>query len=69
MTRMLFSFCLWVVVARWAYSEVQLVYPPLVPYIDKALTAVEIPTHDKWPKEQILKVLTSAVAEFNRSEF
>jgi hypothetical protein len=68
MTRMLFSFCLWVVVARWAYSEVQLVCPPLVPYINKALAAVEIPTHDKWPKEQILKVLTSAVAEFNRSE-
>jgi hypothetical protein len=68
MTRMLFSFCLWVVVARWAYSEVQLVCPPLVPYINKVLTAVEIPTHDKWPKERLLKIVTATIAQFEKAD-
>lgn len=68
MIRMLFSFCLWVVVARWAYNEVQLVYPPLVPYINSALTAVDIPTHDKWPKEHIMRLVSSVMSEFRTPE-
>lgn len=67
MIRMLFSFCLWVVVARWAYNEVQLVCPPLVPYINSALASVDIPTHDKWPKEHIMKLVSTVISEFRES--
>ncbi len=68
-TRIVFSLCLWVVLARWGYSEVKLLCPPLVPYIDQTLEYVQIPTHDKWPKEQMLKLLGTVINQIKSAEF
>ena len=54
MLRFLFGMLFSVVVARWAYSEIKLTFPGLIPEIDYALERVQIPTHDRWPKERML---------------
>jgi len=53
MLRLLLSFFLTVVVARWVYSEIQLSLPQAVPAIDYVLKKVQIPTHDKWDRKKI----------------
>ena len=54
MLRFLFGMFFSVVVARWAYSEVKLCCPALIPEIDYALERFQIPTHDKWPKDRMI---------------
>ncbi|MBX7137454.1 MAG: hypothetical protein K1X83_05670 [Oligoflexia bacterium] len=54
MLRFLFGMFFSVVIARWAYSEIKLSFPGLIPEIDYALERVQIPTHDKWPKERMI---------------
>jgi len=58
-TRIVFSLCLWVVVARWGYSEMKILCPDAIPAVDYVLEHVQIPTHDKWPKEAALKLISS----------
>lgn len=53
MVRLVFTFLLTVVVARWMYSEVQVSFPQAVPFIDYALEKVQIPTHDQWDYQKI----------------
>lgn len=48
MVRLLLTMLFSIAVARWSYSEVKLVFPSALPFIDFALRKVEIPTHDKW---------------------
>ena len=57
MFRLLLSISLSVVIARWAYQEVELCVPQLVPYIDYSLERVQIPTHDKWLKTALTNAL------------
>ena len=57
MLRLVLSISLSVVIARWAYQEVELCAPHLTPYIDLALDRVQIPTHDKWLKTAVTNAL------------
>ena len=53
MLRALFKLCFWVVVARWCYAEIQLVFPKAAPVIDLALEKMRLPTHDKWSSKDL----------------
>lgn len=56
---------LWVLIARWAYAEVKLSVPNLIPFIDYSLEQVQIPTHDQWPpKEEIMAYAQRAIDVF-----
>ncbi|MBX7144895.1 MAG: hypothetical protein K1X79_10625 [Oligoflexia bacterium] len=57
MFRMLFSICLSVVVARWSYSEIKMMWPGAIPLIDYALEKAEIPTHDQWASSMLGRFL------------
>ncbi len=66
LTRIVFSCLFWVIAARWVYAEVQILVPSVVPSIEYALEHIQIPTHDKWPKEGFDKLfaqLTESVKE------
>ena len=52
--RLLFKFFAWAVVLRWIYAELILIAPFVVPYVDSALSYAEIPTHNKWPKIELV---------------
>lgn len=56
--RYIFSMLLWVVVARWCYSEIALSAPWAIPTIDSALEYVQIPTHDQWQDLEVVKLLS-----------
>lgn len=56
LTRIVLSCCFWVIAARWIYAEVQILLPSAIPTIDYALEHIQIPTHDKWPKEHLNKL-------------
>lgn len=60
MFRLLFSIFLSVVVARWSYSEVKMMWPGAVPLIDYVLQKVEIPTHDQWASSMLGRFLIDA---------
>jgi len=63
MFKAIFSMIFWVVVARWGYSELQLSFPNLVPFIDYSLSRVQIPTHDKWPAKATVISFLNTVAK------
>lgn len=67
MLKLLFKLFFWVVVARWGYAEIQLSAPALVPYVDYTLTVVQIPTHDRWPKESIKAAIGTSIAAISSS--
>ncbi|MBN8548331.1 MAG: hypothetical protein J0M12_03325 [Deltaproteobacteria bacterium] len=60
MFRIMFSIFFWALVGRWAYSEVNLVFPSVTPVIDFALTKLQIPTHDRWDPAAINSFIASA---------
>ena len=57
MLRILLGLFISVSVARWMYSEVELVAPPLMPVLDYVVDATTIPTHDKWSKDSLESLL------------
>jgi hypothetical protein len=57
MFRLMFSMLMWVTVARWVYSEVELSAPVLIPVFDSILEVVQIPTHDQWSADPFKAVL------------
>lgn len=60
MFRFMFVMLLYVTVARWIYSEISLVVPSAVPAINECLNRLQIPTHDKWDKAAIERLVKSA---------
>lgn len=60
MFRIMFSLFFWALVGRWAYSEVNLVFPSVTPVIDFALTKLQIPTHDRWDPQAINSFIAQA---------
>ena len=60
MIRIVFSLFFWALVGRWAYSEVNLVFPSATPVIDFALTKLQIPTHDQWDAKSIHTFISNA---------
>ena len=52
--RLLFKFFAWAVVLRWVYAELTLLAPFVVPYVDSALSYAELPTHNQWPKIELV---------------
>ncbi len=57
MMRLVLSLVLSVSVARWIYSEVKLIAPPIVPLIDFVVDATALPTHDQWSKDSVQQLL------------
>ena len=53
MVRFFIKLVVWVTLARWMYAEAQLVTPSAVPFINAAMTRLEIPTHDKWRSTEL----------------
>lgn len=66
--RILFSLFFWVMVARWGYAELQLSLPGLIPYVDRAVQAMTIPTHDQWADSTIVKTLASLQGSEEKAE-
>jgi hypothetical protein len=48
MVRFVFSLIISVMVARWLYAEAMLVWPSSIPFLDRAVHLLTIPTHDRW---------------------
>lgn len=44
---------MYVVLARWMYAETVNMFPDAQPMLDSAISAISIPTHDKWDQEKI----------------
>lgn len=53
MIRFLLTCLFYTTIARWGYSEIRLVFPEFVPYINEALDKVQIPTHNQWSRESL----------------
>ncbi|MDC0357251.1 hypothetical protein OAO01_00415 [Oligoflexia bacterium] len=48
-----------VVIARWIHSEIELISPNTIAYIDYAIEKIDIPTHDKWDTKKVAAFLDS----------
>ncbi len=40
-------------IARWGYAEISLMFPSAMPYINQSLHTIQIPTHNKWSKDEM----------------
>lgn len=62
MLRFVISLLFFCVIGRWLYAELELIYPRAVPAVDRLLAKVEIPTHDQWSREQIARIVQTAIS-------
>lgn len=53
MVRFTLSMLFYVLVAKWGYNEVGVIYPDALPLIDASLEKISIPTHDQWSKDTV----------------
>ncbi len=60
MLRICFSLFVSVTVARWIYSEAEIIAPSVLPAIDYVLESTQIPTHDKWSQDSLAQILNVA---------
>lgn len=56
--RFFFTMGMYVVLARWMYAETVNMFPDAQPVLDTAISAISIPTHDKWDEEKINAAIT-----------
>lgn len=53
MVRFILTCLFYTTIARWGYSEINLLFPEATPYINKALHKVQIPTHNYWSRDTL----------------
>ena len=47
-------------IAHWGYNEVALMFPSAVPYLNEAITKIQIPTHNRWSRESVSSLVENA---------
>ena len=56
LVKLFFRMFIFVTLARWLYAEASIVAPNSIPWVESVLQTVQIPTHDRWPKVDWVKV-------------
>lgn len=51
MLRFIFACVFYTTIARWGYAEISLMFPSAIPYINKSLHSIQIPTHNNWSRD------------------